>query len=120
MTVSRREFLGTLISVPAMGSLFPESLLSSDDDPLGVRKDFSILKSTTYLNSAYMALIPPSVIRAGCAFQEAKGSKPHSLGQMVEKTDEVRQQFARFVGASPDEISFISSTIFIIYFFSCF
>ncbi|MFC2164175.1 aminotransferase class V-fold PLP-dependent enzyme [Acidobacteriota bacterium] len=110
MTVSRREFLGTLVSVPAIGSLFPEILLSPEDDPLGVRKDFPILKSTTYLNSAYMALVPPPVVRAGCAFHEAKGSKPHSLGQMVEKTDEVRQQFARFVGASPDEISFISST----------
>jgi selenocysteine lyase/cysteine desulfurase len=29
---------------------------------------------------------------------------------MVEKTEEVRQQFARFVGASADEIGFISST----------
>jgi len=110
MTVSRREFLGALVSVPAVGVILPDILFSSEDDPVGVRKDFPLLKNTTYLNSAYIALCPPSVVKAGCAFHEAKGNKPHSLGQMVEKTEEVRQQFARFVGASPDEIGFISST----------
>lgn len=110
MTVSRREFLSALVSIPAAGAIFPDILLSAENDPLGVRKDFPLLENTTFLNSAYIALVPPSVVGAGCAFHEAKGNKPYSLGQMVDKTDEVRQQFARFVGASPDEIGFISST----------
>ena len=110
MTVSRREFLGVLASVPAFGALMPDIVLSSDADPLGIRNDFPLLNDTTFLNSAYIALCPPSVVKAGCEFQKAKGMQPYSLGQMVEKTEEVRQQFARFVGASADEIGFISST----------
>jgi len=112
MTISRRGFLGALVSIPAIGTLFPGSLYGFEvgEDPLGIRKNFALLSDTIYLNSAYIALCPPSVVRAGCAFQEAKGNQPYSLGQMVDKTEEVRQKFAQFVGASPDEIGFISST----------
>ena len=110
MSISRREFLGTAVTIPVIGSLFPEILVPDEDDPLGIRKDFPFLKETTYLNSAYIALCPLSVVRAGCEFLEAKGKNPYSLGEMVDKTEEVRRQFAAFVGVSPDEIGFISST----------
>jgi len=111
MRISRRNFLEAAVAIPAVGSLFPEFfLVQGEEDPLGIRKDFPLLQKTTFLNSAYIALCPPSVVRAGCEFQEAKANRPYTLGQMVEKTDEVRQQFARFMGASADEIGFISST----------
>ena len=108
--VSRREFLGALMSFPAVGAMFPDIMLSSNEDPLGIRNDFPLLNDTTYLNSAYIALCPPSVVKAGCEFQKAKENQPYSLGQMVEKTEEVRQQLARFVAVSGEEVGFISST----------
>lgn len=112
MTVSRREFLGTLVSVPAVRALYPDVLIKSksEEDPFGIRGDFPLLNDTTFLNSAYIGLCPPSVVKAGCEFHKAKGNQPYSLGQMVEKSEEVRQHFARFIGASADEIGFISST----------
>jgi len=111
MRISRRNFLEAAVAIPAVGRLFPEFfVVQGEEDPLGIRKDFPLMQETTFLNSAYIALCPPSVVRAGCEFQEAKANRPYTLGQMVEKTGEVRQQFARFVGASADEIGFISST----------
>jgi len=110
MRISRRKFLGTAMTIPVLGSLFPGIFVAGEDDPLGIRRDFPVLQESTYLNSAYMALCPLSVVRAGCEFLEAKGKNPYSLGEMVDKTEEVRRQFAAFVGVSPDEIGFISST----------
>ncbi|MBN1222038.1 MAG: aminotransferase class V-fold PLP-dependent enzyme [Candidatus Aminicenantes bacterium] len=110
MSISRRKFLGSFVAIPAVGALAPDVLMQSGDDPLGVRRDFVIPADKTYLNSAYIALCPLSVVRIGCQFLEAKGGNPYTLGAMVEKTEEVRRQFAGFVGASADEIGFISST----------
>ena len=63
-----------------------------------------------YLNSAYIAPIPLPVAEAARAFADRKTSKPIPLGEMLQKTDEVRGQFARLVGAEPDEIGFLFAT----------
>ena len=82
----------------------------SDDDPLGVRADFPIVRERTYLNSAYITPVPRQVVAAGQAFVESKSLRPIPLGDMLRKTDEVRGQFARLVNASPDEIGFLFAT----------
>jgi selenocysteine lyase/cysteine desulfurase len=43
-------------------------------------------------------------------FIEAKARRPVSLGAMLEQKETVRSQFAQLVGASPDEIGFLSAT----------
>jgi selenocysteine lyase/cysteine desulfurase len=110
MAITRRQFLGSVVSTPAVGALLTRPATGGGDDPLGVRSDFPIVQEKIYLNSAYIAPCPVAVTQAGCAFLEAKTRRPISLEQMLEKTDEVRGQFARLVGVSPDEIGFLSST----------
>src|SRR6185436_10755447 len=80
------------------------------DDPLGVRGDFPVVRDGLYLNSAYIAPVPAAVADAARAFADRKASRPIPLDEMLRKTDEVRGQFARLVGAEPDEIGFLFAT----------
>lgn len=116
MSLSRRSFVASAASLTAVAaSRGVEPALASvssvrDDDPLGVRADFPIVRERTYLNSAYIAPVPRQVVAAGQAFVESKSLRPIPLGDMLKKTDEVRGQFARLVNASPDEIGFLFAT----------
>lgn len=107
MAITRREFIGSLVVTPALGKILPRQDSASEDDPLGVRRDFSLSEQMTFLNSAYIAPCPASVVEEGCSFLKAKAKNPISLSDMLEKTETVRSQFARMVGVSPEEISFI-------------
>jgi selenocysteine lyase/cysteine desulfurase len=107
--LSRRQFL----EASAAAALpFPaaQTATSDQDDPLGVRRDFDVVRQGLYLNSAYITPSPQPVTEAACAFAGRKGSKPIPLDEMLRKTDEVRGQFARLVGAAPDEIGFLFAT----------
>ncbi len=93
-----------------MAPLAAQAQKSDADDPLGVRRDFDVVRNGLYLNSAYITPVPRPVADAGRDFAERKTSKPIPLGEMLQKTDEVRGQFARLVGAQPDEIGFLFAT----------
>lgn len=123
MSLSRRSFVATAASLTAVaasqgvepalatvssGSTDPR--VGSDDDPLGVRADFPVVRTRTHLNSAYITPVPRQVVAAGQAFLESKSLRPISLGDMLQKTDEVRGQFARLVNAGSDEIGFLFAT----------
>jgi selenocysteine lyase/cysteine desulfurase len=119
MPLSRRSFTVSTVSMVAMaattrpGDVLNAAVVSDavpGDDPLGVRADFPVARERNYLNSAYITPIPRSVVAAGHAFVESKSLRPISLGDMLQKTDEVRAQFARLVNASTDEIGFLFST----------
>ncbi|MDO8681424.1 MAG: aminotransferase class V-fold PLP-dependent enzyme [Acidobacteriota bacterium] len=113
MSISRRQFVVSAASLAASAAAptvsFTESS-ASQDDPLGVRGDFPIVRGRTYLNSAYITPVPDQVVAAGRAFVESKAVRPISLGEMLRKTDEVRAQFARLINAGTDEIGFLFST----------
>ena len=120
MSPSRRSFVATAASLtavavthgvePALAALTKDARVVSDDDPLGVRADFPVVRARTNLNSAYIAPVPRQVVAAGQAFVESKSLRPIPLGEMLKKTDEVRGQFARLVKAAPDEIGFLFAT----------
>ena len=120
MSLSRRSFVATAASLtaiaasrrvePALASVPGEARQGSEDDPLGVRADFPVVRERTYLNSAYITPVPSQVVAAGQAFVESKSFRPIPLGDMLRKTDEVRRQFARLVKASSDEIGFLFAT----------
>jgi selenocysteine lyase/cysteine desulfurase len=119
MDINRREFLSAASGaasvaafVPAQADarLTPSGSIESDDDPLGVRREFPVVREGLYLNSAYIAPVPASVASAGRAFAERKMTSPIPLDEMLRKTDEVRGQFARLVHAAPDEIGFLYAT----------
>jgi len=83
---------------------------AGEDDPLGVRRDFPVVRNGLYLNSAYIAPVPTPVADEARAFADRKASKPIPLDEMLKKTDDVRGQFARLIGAERDEIGFLFST----------
>jgi selenocysteine lyase/cysteine desulfurase len=109
MDLNRRQFMG-VAGAAALHPLPSQAPAAQADDPLGVRRDFDVVKNGLYLNSAYITPVPRAVADAAREFAERKTSKPIALGEMLQKTDEVRTQFARLVKASPDEIGFLFST----------
>lgn len=110
MDLNRRQFIGAASGVAALRPLAAQVPGTATDDPLGIRRDFGVTHHGLYLNSAYITPVPMPVLEAARAFAERKASKPISLDEMLKKTDEVRGQFARLVGAEPDEIGFLFST----------
>jgi len=108
--LNRRQFIEVASGASALVRLEPQSPENRQDDPLGVRSDFPVVGEGLYLNSAYIAPVPLPVADAARAFAGRKVSKPIPLDEMLKKTDEVRGQFARLVGAEPDEIGFLFAT----------
>lgn len=113
MTLSRRGFVASSAAL-ALGPTFDaqpvDAMPETSDDPLGVRAEFPIAASRTYLNGAYQSAIPRPVVEAGRAFVERKATNPASVGEMMTKANEVRGQFARLINASTDEVGFLFST----------
>ena len=83
---------------------------SSQADPLGVREDFPVTAEGIYLDSAYITPPPGLVVEAGARFLKSKARKPISLWEMLARTNEVRDKFARLVSVSSDEIGFLYAT----------
>jgi selenocysteine lyase/cysteine desulfurase len=110
MDVNRRQFIGVASGAAALRPLTAQTPRPDAEDPLGVRHDFGVVRHGLYLNSAYITPVPLPVLEAAQAFAERKASKPISLDEMLKKTDDVRAQFARLVGADADEIGFLFAT----------
>jgi len=110
MDLNRRQFIEVASGAAVLLPQERQPVKSDKDDPLGVRRDFPAARDGLYLNSAYIAPVPTPVADAAHVFAERKASKPIPLDEMLKKTDEVRWQFARLVGAEPDEIGFLYAT----------
>jgi selenocysteine lyase/cysteine desulfurase len=111
MNLNRRQFIEAASGAAALLPLERQDPTNDRDDPLGVRRDFPTVRDGLYLNSAYIAPIPRAVADAAHTFADRKASsRPIPLDEMLKKTDEVRGQFARLVGAEPDEIGFLFAT----------
>ena len=106
----RREFLATIPAAFVMSRLERDQQTPASSDPLGVRSDFPAADEVLYLDSAYITPTPTPVVEAGKAFAESKGRRPIPLGDMLQRTNQVRGQFARLIGASPDEVGFLFAT----------
>ncbi len=114
MELSRRDFLGTTAGAAAVAAFRPSvnarTATQDESDPLGVRRDFPALQDYTFLNTAYIGLIPQAVVDAGHDWLEARSRRTYSVQHMLAKTDEARRLFANLVGAGEDEIGFLTST----------
>jgi cysteine desulfurase/selenocysteine lyase len=106
----RREFLATLPAAFVASRSVRAQQKPASTDPLGVRGDFPAAEEVLYLDSAYIAPTPTPVVEAGKAFAESKGRRPIPLGDMLQRTNQVRGQFARLIGASHDEVGFLFAT----------
>jgi selenocysteine lyase/cysteine desulfurase len=108
MNLDRRQFIGAACG--AATTAIAARAAGAADDPLGLRSDFPVVQSGLYLNSAYITPVPTPVVDATRSFVESKAHRPISLDDMLRKTDEVRAQFGRLIGAAADEIGFLYST----------
>jgi selenocysteine lyase/cysteine desulfurase len=110
MDIGRRGFLAAVPIVGSLKSPLRPTQSAAAADPLAVRADFPAAVEQLYLDAAYIAPTPRPVVDAGRAFAESKGRQPITLGEMLERTDQVRAAFARLVGATPAEIAFLFAT----------
>jgi selenocysteine lyase/cysteine desulfurase len=119
MPLTRRSFVAAAATLAAGAASLPRAAGAGEptitpgptfDDPLNVRRDFPAAERTCYLNSAYIAPVPASVVAVGKDFVERKSTNPIPLGEMLGQTDRVRAQFAKLVNASVDEIGFLFAT----------
>ena len=79
MELNRRQFIevaaGTAALLPLEGQ-GPKTDRDDPDDPLGVRRDFPVVRDGLYLDSAYITPVPVPVADAARVFAERKASKP--------------------------------------------
>ena len=108
-SLDRRTFLKTtaasLAVVPASRAL----AAPSDEDPLGVRRDFPITDTHTYLNTAGTGPFPIAVRDAAVAFADEIMRTPFSA-RRGQTREEARERFAALFGAKPEEIAILYST----------
>ncbi len=117
MSLDRRSFVASAAALAATAAVRPAHALTASanlavggSDPLGVRADFPITATRTYLNSAYIAPIARPVVAAGTAYLEESAHRGLLVKDLLANDDAVRAQFARLINASPDEIGLLFST----------
>ena len=108
-SLDRRTFLKTtaasLAVVPASRAL----AAPSDEDPLGVRRDFPITETLTYLDTANRAPFPIAVRDATIAYADVKMHMGFAA-RRDQIREEARERFAALFGAKPEEIAILYST----------
>jgi len=95
MELNRRQFIEVAAAAVPLVPLEmsgPQNDRGDPDNPLGVRRDFPVVREGLYLNSAYIAPVPVPVADAARLFAERKVTKPIALDEMLQKTGEVRRQ----------------------------
>lgn len=76
-----------------------------------IRKDFPGTEKFVYLNAASTSLPPIPVERAIAKyFGELQQTGDLHWDEWVRETDQIRYKLARFIGAEPDEIGFVTNT----------
>lgn len=110
MDLTRREFIGTVPAAAAVTRIRPGKMMSPEQDPLGIRRDFPVVEGSIYLDSAYITPSPRQAVEAAQAFLERKATNPVSLGGMLNETNTVRRSFARLIGATEPEIGVLFAT----------
>jgi selenocysteine lyase/cysteine desulfurase len=115
MTMDRRSFIAAASSLAAAAAAGPETGAAAPPvrdtgDPLGVRADFPITASRTYLNSAYIAPTPKQVMAAGRAFMERRTTQPLNVGDLLRQVGATRARFAGLINAAPEECALLYTT----------
>ncbi|HAK56281.1 MAG TPA: hypothetical protein DCP38_12495 [Acidobacteria bacterium] len=108
--MNRREFFHATSAAAAVTAFGRSASAQDGTDPLGVRADFPVVDHGIYLDAPYITPSPRTATEAVRRFVEAKARAPVPLGAMLEQKETVRRQFANLMGASPEEIGFLSAT----------
>jgi len=111
MTFSRRQFLSAASGAAMIGAASERVVGGAQPgQPLSTRADFPAVNEYTFLNTAYIGLIPRPVVDAGRAWLDARARRPLEVGEMLAKADEVRHRFAALINATDDEIGLLFAT----------
>jgi len=112
MKISRRNFVNltsaAMVAAPMLSKARAKS--NTSDDPLGIRDDFPILKTTNFLNTAYHAVSPKQVVDAGVEFYKDRADPADSIGPFLAEGRAVRAKFAKLIGADHGEVGLIHAT----------
>lgn len=84
-------------------------MATCEDDPPGVRADFPITDTRTYLNTAYVGPVSTPVQNAAMAYSREKLTWAASRHQLENKED-ARTKFAALFGATREEVALLYST----------
>ena len=110
--LDRRSFLGTtaagLASIPAARAM-AAATAPSEEDLLGVRADFPVMRNLTFLNSAWIGPMPTVVRDVAVEYVDEKVQWADSR-RRLEKKETARAKFAELFGAKPDEVAFLFAT----------
>lgn len=112
MDITRRKIVGATSAALVVTPMLSAARAASpgQDDPLGVRSDFPLLKTTNYLNTAYHAVSPNQVVQAGINFFKDRADPADSIGPYLAEGRVVRNKFAKLVNADHSEIGLIYTT----------
>jgi len=112
MKISRRGFVNLTTAAMVASPMLTKARAqaSAEDDPLGIREDFPLLKTTNFLNTAYHSVAPQQVVDAGVQFYKDRGNPADGIGPWIGEGRAVRAKFANMVGADAGEIGLIHAT----------
>jgi len=86
-------------------------MMNDEIDWAKVRRDFTMLERTAYLDSAAAGPIPRSVMSAAAGFyQEMMEGADARWEEWLNRREEVRRGVASFINAEPDEIALTTNT----------
>ena len=117
MNITRRDLLASAGGLAAATALhgfpvrIPEATVSPvPQGPLPVRDDFAIPAGQTYLNSAFIHPVPVAAAEAVRRYLDTRTFREPRLRSGDSLAAEVKGEFARLIGARPEEISLVQST----------
>jgi cysteine desulfurase / selenocysteine lyase len=85
--------------------------MNGDMDWTKVRRDFPLLETTAYLDSAAAGPVPHPVMEAGAGFyREMMEGADARWEEWLNRCEEVRRSIASFINADPTEIAFTTNT----------
>jgi selenocysteine lyase/cysteine desulfurase len=82
----------------------------SIDTSIETRRDFPIAQTLAFLDNAFIAPLPAPVRAAGEAWLRIRSTLETDVYEMLAAVESTRKLFARFIGASAEEIGFLYTT----------
>ena len=110
MKITRRTFVNLTSAAVVAAPIVTSVRAATVDDPLGIRADFPLLKTTNFLNTAYHSVAPTPVVETGVQFYKDRANPADGIGPWIGEGREVRAKFAKLVGADAGEIGLIHAT----------
>ena len=108
-SVDRRSFLKTATASLAVVPASRAWEASNKEDPLGVRADFPVTRTHTYLDTASVGPLSKVARDAGVAYLNENMTSPFAGGR-DDRRDLARERFAELFGAKKDEVAILYST----------